>query len=71
MKPYLPAKFEVSGCYGYCVLLLQSDYEEEEHMVTFTLKVVDETETENWNFLMYGRIEHPMQSPYTRYYRTL
>ena len=28
-----------------------------------------ETESENWNFLKYGRIgKHPMQSLYTRYY---
>ena len=31
-----------------------------------------ETESENWNFLKYGRIgKHPVQSLYTRYYRTL
>ena len=30
MKPYLPAKFEVCGCYSYWVSLLQPDYEEEE-----------------------------------------
>ena len=28
-----------------------------------------ETESENWNFLKYGRMgKHPMQSLYTRYY---
>ena len=33
-------------------------------MVIFTLMTVDvETESENWNFLKYGRIgKHPMQS---------
>ena len=42
-------------------------------MVIFILMLVDvETESENWNFLKYGRIgKHPMQSLYTRYYRTL
>ena len=42
-------------------------------MVIFTLMLVDvETESENWNFLKYGRIgKHPMQSLYTGYYRTL
>ena len=30
MKPYLPEKFEVFGCYGSRVSLLQPDYEEEE-----------------------------------------
>ena len=43
-------------------------------MVIFTLILldVDETESENWMFLMHGRIgKHPMQSLYTRYYRTL
>ena len=39
-------------------------------MVIFTLMTVNvETESENWNFLKYGRIgKHPMQSLYTRYY---
>ena len=42
-------------------------------MVIFTLMSVDvETESENWNFLKYGRIgKHPMQSLYTRYGSTL
>ena len=42
-------------------------------MVIFTLMLVHvETESENLNFLEYGRIgKHPMQSLYTRYYRTL
>ena len=35
-------------------------------MVIFTLRLVDfETESENWNFLKYGRIgKHPMQPKY-------
>ena len=42
-------------------------------MVIFTLVLLDvETESENWDFLKYGRIgKHPMQSLYTRYYRSL
>ena len=41
-------------------------------MVIFTLTLVgveNETESENWNFLNYGRIGK--QSLYTRYYRNV
>ena len=42
-------------------------------MVIFTLMLVDvETESENWIFLMCGRIEkHPVQSLYYTLYNTL
>ena len=41
-------------------------------MMIFTLMSVDvEIESENWNFLKYGRRgKHPVHSLYTKYYHT-